>query len=107
MPQSVPEQVEIAPPSGPPGRDRVLGFGWAAMLATSLKPVFYSLGQRLNGSLHKDGQVGMDAPFKLKQYTMATRPDPTEYPDTIIAVSDGGAGAYFQGSDGTNWVDLG
>jgi hypothetical protein len=73
----------------------------------SLKSVFYSLGQRLNGSIHKDGQVDMEAPFGLKPYTVATLPDATEYEGKIIYVSDGGAGAVFQGSDGTVWVNLG
>lgn len=104
MPQPVPEQVEIPSPQGERG---LLGFGWAVTMAISLKSTFYSIGQRLNGSLHKDGEVGMDAPFKLKTYTVATRPDPADYPWTVIAVSDGGAGAEFQGSNGISWVNLG
>lgn len=41
------------------------------------------------------------------EYTVATRPTASAVPRTIIFVSDGGAGAVFQGSDGTSWVNLG
>jgi hypothetical protein len=41
-------------------------------------------------------------------YTLATRPAATTVPaGTIIYVSDGGAGAVFQGSTGAAWVNLG
>lgn len=43
----------------------------------------------------------------LPEYTVATRPTASTVPRTIIFVSDGGAGAVFQGSDGTSWVNLG
>ncbi len=106
MPQPVPEQVEIPSPAGD-ARTSLLGFQWAITIAQSLKPVFYSLGQRLNGSLHKDGEVVMEAPFGLKSYTTATLPDATEFEGHTIYVSDGAAGQKFRGSDGTSWVNLG
>lgn len=40
-------------------------------------------------------------------YTLATRPAAAAMPNRIIVVSDGGAGARFQGSDGTTWLNLG
>lgn len=108
MPQAVNEQVEIpAPVKEPPNGPQVLSMRWAVQLAMSLRPVFFNIGQRLNGSIHKDGEIGMEAPFKLKEYTVATRPDPADFPWTVIAVTDGGAGAEFQGSNGTSWVNLG
>lgn len=46
--------------------------------------------------------------FPAPTYTTATKPAATSVgPGTIIFVSDGGAGANFQGSDGTNWKNLG
>ncbi len=104
MPQPVQEQVEVPSPSGTNG---MLNFQWAISIAMSLKPVFYAIGQRLNGSIHKDGEVDMAAPFGLAEYTVATLPDPTEFEKKIIYVSDGAAGAKFRGSDGTSWVNLG
>lgn len=47
---------------------------------------------------------GMPAP----NYVTATKPAATSVPPgTIIFVSDGGAGAVFQGSTGSAWVNLG
>jgi hypothetical protein len=41
-------------------------------------------------------------------YTTATKPAAASVPaGTIIFVSDGGAGAVFQGSTGSAWVNLG
>lgn len=41
-------------------------------------------------------------------YTLATRPAATDVKaGTAIFVSDGGAGARFQGSDGATWLSLG
>lgn len=39
-------------------------------------------------------------------YTVATRPSGVS-PGTLIFVSDGGAGAHFQGWTGSAWVNLG
>ncbi len=80
---------------------------WAGRLVATLSPLLSTLGARLNGSIHQDGTIPMTAPFQLATYTVATRPTATDYPGCIIYVSDGGAGAVFQGSDGTNWVNLG
>jgi len=43
----------------------------------------------------------------LPFYTLATIPLATQHEGAIIYVSDAASGANFQGSDGTNWVDLG
>lgn len=44
----------------------------------------------------------------LPTYTLATRPAASAVKaGTQIFVSDGGAGAVFQGSNGTAWVNLG
>lgn len=41
-------------------------------------------------------------------HTLATRPTPQQAGQgAIVFVSDGGAGAVFQGSTGTAWVNLG
>ncbi len=44
--------------------------------------------------------------IQLPTYTVATRPTGLTVP-TIIFVSDGGAGAVFQGWNGAAWVNLG
>jgi len=68
---------------------------WAAYLT----PLFNAIGFRLNRCFPKDGSEGLNA------YTVATRP---AAPDgTIIYVSDGAAGANFQGRAGGAWVNLG
>ncbi len=56
---------------------------------------------RMNGTYPKDGSEG------LTPYTVATRPAAADCEGAIIYVSDAGAGAKYQGSDGTNWVNLG
>jgi len=46
--------------------------------------------------------------FSFPNYTTATKPAATAVaPGTVIYVSDGGAGAVFQGSTGAAWVNLG
>lgn len=61
----------------------------------------------VNDSLPKDGSEAMTAQLELATYTVATRPTASSFPGAIIYVSDGGAGAVFQGSDGAAWVNLG
>jgi hypothetical protein len=65
------------------------------------------LSTRADGSLPKDGTEAVTAPMTLATYTVATRPTASSYEGSIIYVSDGGAGAVFQGSDGSSWVNLG
>ena len=43
----------------------------------------------------------------LPFYTVATIPLATEHKGAVIFVSDAASGANFQGSDGTDWVNLG
>lgn len=45
--------------------------------------------------------------FKLPATTSAARPAASSMAGHVIYVSDGGAGAKFQGSDGSAWVNLG
>lgn len=70
--------------------------GWVALAAT-----------RVNASLPEDGSEAMSGPLTLSTYTVATRPTAASAPGAVIFVSDGGAGAVFQGSNGTAWVNLG
>lgn len=59
---------------------------------------FDAIAQRMPSSPH----------VKALPYTMATRPSAAAVgPGVIIFVSDGGAGAVFQGSNGAAWVNLG
>lgn len=52
--------------------------------------------------------VGNNAPIPAPIYTVATLPAASTVPNgTIVLVSDGGAGAHFQGSIGSAWVNLG
>jgi hypothetical protein len=46
--------------------------------------------------------------FSFPNYVTATKPAAASVPPgTVIYVSDGGAGAVFQGSTGAAWVNLG
>ena len=49
---------------------------------------------------------GVNAPT-MPEFTVATRPAAAAWRGKVIFVSDGGAGAVFQGSNGTSWVNLG
>ena len=70
--------------------------------ARYLQPLFNAIGFRVNRCYPKDGSEG------LTPYTTATRPTGTAVrPGSIIFVSDGAAGAKFQGWDGSAWVNLG
>jgi hypothetical protein len=76
---------------------------WAAYLT----PLLRDIGFRLNRVAPKDGSETFTAPMRLGTYTVATRPAAATWPGAIIYVSDAAAGARFQGSDGTAWVNLG
>lgn len=71
----------------------------AQSLAVELIRLLNSYGYRLNRVLPKDGSEGFTS------YTVATRP--AGVTGAIIYVSDGGAGAVFQGWNGAAWVNLG
>lgn len=51
--------------------------------------------------------VSFGNPLQLPSYTTAGRPSATAFTGQMIYVSDGAAGAKFQGSDGAAWVNLG
>jgi hypothetical protein len=89
-PSGLPLQIEKGP------HERFLG-----ALLQALQLILVKLAARVNASYPKDGSEGLTA------YTVATRPAATVAPGAIIYVSDAAAGAKFQGSDGTNWVNLG
>jgi len=57
------------------------------------------------GSITAVGNFVAGAGVIHKSYTVATRP--AHVAGNIIAVTDGGAGAVFQGSMGGSWVNLG
>lgn len=65
------------------------------------------LGFRINRLLPTDGSEPMSGPLPLAQYTVATRPAASAAPWSVIAVTDGGAGAEVQASNGSAWVNLG
>lgn len=44
-----------------------------------------------------------EKPFRLKSYTVATLPDPFDWRDGLIIVSDETGGAVPAFSDGTDW----
>jgi hypothetical protein len=78
-----------------------------APLLAELDGRLREIGFRLNRVLPKDGSEAMSQPFKPGSFTTATRPAASAWPGAVIYVSDGAAGAKFQGSDGTAWVNLG
>lgn len=51
--------------------------------------------------------ISFGNPIQLPSYTVAGRPSATAFTGQVIYVSDGAAGAKFQGSDGAAWVNLG
>lgn len=53
------------------------------------------------------GLVDNDQNVEPRAYTNATVPAASQHTGKIIFVSDAAAGAKFQGSDGTSWVNLG
>jgi len=70
------------------------------------------LGNSLDVNLYRNPSTAptlrTDKPFTLPTYTTASKPAAGNVPaGTIIFVSDGGAGAVFQGSTGAAWVNLG
>ncbi len=88
--------------------------GSLSALLQTLTTVFFRITHRLNAVLPKDGTEAMDAqlnfstfPVKPPTYTVATRPTASSWTGGVIYVSDGGAGAVFQGSNGSAWVNLG
>jgi len=91
-----PETVLLPDPSS-----ATFSASWASSLLVALRRAFLETGVRVNRLLPKDGTEG------LKAYTVATRPAAASAPGAVIYVSDGGAGAVFQGSNGASWVNLG
>lgn len=78
---------------------------WSAQLVKRLTTLLRDLALRANGTLPKDGTEAMTAPLVLPTYTVATRPTATS--GQLIYVSDGAAGARFQGSHANAWINLG
>jgi hypothetical protein len=66
-----------------------------------------ALARAFTNHLHVYPQ-GVQGELRVKEYTVATRPAAGDAgAGAIIFVSDGGAGAVFQGSTGSAWVNLG
>lgn len=61
------------------------------------------LAQRVNASFPKDATEAMDAPLKLKSYTVAGLPTASLYTGALVYVSNETGGAIPAFSDGTNW----
>lgn len=89
-------QLGTLPPGlpNPPGQPAGV-LQWASALVQALTRV-------LGGVLSDLGQQP-----SCPEFTTATKPAAAGWKRRIIFVSDGGAGAKFQASDGTNWVNLG
>jgi len=81
--------------SPPPSRDNYAIDGKSAVIPLSWLQWFDSIVRYTK------------SPVTPPTYTVATRPDVTLNEGGIIYVSDGAAGAKFQGSDGAAWVNLG
>ncbi len=104
MVKQVPETPGLpAPPRGLP----VAIVTWAGDLIRVLSGILAESHIRLNRVLPKDGTEAMTAGLPLLETTSATRPTASASEGMIIYVSDGGAGAVFQGSNGSAWVNLG
>lgn len=58
---------------------------------------------RSNEGLPMDGTHVMQAPLRLKVYTVATLPTASLWTDSLITVSDETGGYTVAFSDGTNW----
>lgn len=82
-------------------------FATVSELIRRLVELFSEFAFRINKVLPMDGTEPMTGPLMLATFTVATRPTASSWTGSIIFVSDGAAGAKFQGSDGTNWVNLG
>lgn len=80
---------------------------WQGGLVQALARLFHDVAYRVNRTLPKDGSEAMTQPLVLATFTVATRPAAASWAGGIIFVSDGGAGAVFQGSNGSTWVNLG
>ena len=81
--------------------------GYLASLLMALMNTFARWSVRINAVLPKDGTESMTAPIVLNTYTVATRPTASDWTAGVIYVSDGGAGAVIQASNGSAWVNLG
>lgn len=80
---------------------------FSGTLVRQLIAEFSAYGYRLNRVLPKNGSERMSGPLQLASFETAGRPDPTEWEGAVIYVSDASSGSRFQGSDGSQWVDLG
>ena len=99
------------PVEQPPFLPRTVGVGphspFLSSLLQALSGILIRIAVRLNATLPKDGTEPMTGPVVLATYTVATRPAAASWTRGVIYVSDGGAGAVFQGSNGAAWVNLG
>lgn len=90
-----------------PGRDLPTLARFSSDLVRSLQQALADVGHRINNTLMQDGSEPCTKPFTLVSYLSANRPAASAWKGAVIFVPDGGAGAVFQGSDGTSWLNLG
>ena len=100
--------VEEAPglPSAPTTADKPVAT-WAGGMVSRLSKLLREFAGRVNATLPKDGTEPMSGPLPLARYTVATLPAAADAPWTVVAVTDGGAGAVIRASNGSAWVNLG
>lgn len=97
----MPRPVNERPPLPQPPRDERGIFGWALTQMRVLLDTFQQHGHAINGL--QEGR----SPIPQATYLTADIPDAADHEGAIIYVSDAAAGANFQGSIGTGWVNLG
>lgn len=100
--------VEEAPglPSAPTTADKPVAT-WAGGMVSRISKLLREFAGRVNATLPKDGTEPMTGPLPLARYTVATLPAAADAPWTVVAVTDGGAGAEVRASNGAAWVNLG
>ena len=64
------------------------------------------IAMRANEGLPMDGSHVMQAPLRLKVYTVASLPTASLWTDSLITVSDEAGGYTVAFSDGSNWRRL-
>ena len=100
-------KVAENPPLPIPTGNTMEWFSYTHHLVAAIQRLLTASADRLNRVFPSDGSERMTATLPLCQYTVATRPVASTVPWGVIAVTDGAAGAQFQASNGTAWVNLG
>lgn len=74
---------------------------WGLSVVQRISILLRDMALRLNGSIHKDGTVEMDAPLGLKVYTLSSLPAAADWQDHIVLVD----GNLYR-STGSVWVQV-